>query len=230
MRTFHVKNFERFQHYKDRSPPWIKLYNALLDDYEFGHLPDASKMHLVAIWLIASRSDNQIPLDPEWIAQRINATDPVDLEALLDAGLIIEGKPEIKGRRKRDASKMRAKRLSREEGEKEKNKAEESGATAPASNEAYAFTGTYVGGITENTISQWLRAYSSFTRASLLAELARCDEYYETLPEGRPKPQNPYFTAKAWIERTHERATKPNLSPREKREAELEAEIYANVR
>src|SRR5690606_19747530 len=31
-----VKNFERFQHYKDRNPPWIKLYNDLLDDYEFG--------------------------------------------------------------------------------------------------------------------------------------------------------------------------------------------------
>jgi DNA-binding NarL/FixJ family response regulator len=33
---YSVKNFERFQHYKDRSPPWIKLYNELLDDYEFG--------------------------------------------------------------------------------------------------------------------------------------------------------------------------------------------------
>lgn len=90
MKTFSVKNFERFQHYKDRAPPWIKLYNELLDDYEFGLLPDASKMHLIAIWLLASRSDNKIPYDPMWVARRINATEPVNLAALLDAGFIVE--------------------------------------------------------------------------------------------------------------------------------------------
>lgn len=84
-----VKNFARFQHYKDRSPPWIKLYNDLLDDYAFGCLQDASKLHLVLIWLLASRMENQVPADPEWIARRINATDPVDLQVLVDAGFLI---------------------------------------------------------------------------------------------------------------------------------------------
>lgn len=86
--TFSVKNFERFQHYKDRSPPWIKLYNELLDDYSFGLLPDASKLHLVAIWLLASRSNNRIPHDPNWIARRISATEKVDLELLRTSGFI----------------------------------------------------------------------------------------------------------------------------------------------
>jgi hypothetical protein len=87
LKTFRVKNFERFQHYKDRSPPWIKLYNELLDDYDFGRLRDASKMHLIAIWLLASRSENKIPYDPEWIARRINATDAIDLDGLLNSVL-----------------------------------------------------------------------------------------------------------------------------------------------
>jgi hypothetical protein len=87
--TFSVRNFDRFQHYKDRSPVWIKLYNELLDDYAFGLLPDASKMHLVAIWLLASRSANRIPLDPLWVARRISATDPVDLDLLRNAGFIL---------------------------------------------------------------------------------------------------------------------------------------------
>jgi hypothetical protein len=87
--TFSVKNFERFQHYKDRSPPWIKFYNDVLDDYEFGRLPDASKAHLVAIWLLASRYNNVIPHDAEWVARRINATSPVDLEGLARSGFII---------------------------------------------------------------------------------------------------------------------------------------------
>jgi len=87
--SFHVKNFEQFQHYKDRSPPWIRLYNSLLDDYEFARLPDASKAHLLAIWLLASRYDNKIPHDPEWIARRINATSKVDLDILEKAGFIV---------------------------------------------------------------------------------------------------------------------------------------------
>ena len=89
--TFSVRNFERFQHYKDRSPPWIKLYNELLDDYRFAVLPDASKWHLVAIWLLASRSDNEIPADTKWIAGHIGATEQVDLTPLQEAGFIVTG-------------------------------------------------------------------------------------------------------------------------------------------
>lgn len=89
MKTFSVKNFERFQHYKDRAPPWIKLYNELLDDYEFGALPDASKMHLIAIWLLASRSENKIPCDATWVGRRINANSKVDLDLLERNGFII---------------------------------------------------------------------------------------------------------------------------------------------
>ena len=89
MQVLRVKNFEKFQHYKDRSPPWIKLYNELLDDYQFACLQDASKLHLILIWLLASRSSNILPLDSEWIARRISATEPVDLETLVEAGFLL---------------------------------------------------------------------------------------------------------------------------------------------
>lgn len=90
---FRVRNFEQFQHYKDRNPIWIKLYNSLLDDYDFGHLPDASKAHLLAIWLLASRYDNLLPLDAQWIGSRIQARSPVDLNGLLAANFIIAEQP-----------------------------------------------------------------------------------------------------------------------------------------
>jgi len=86
---FAVKGYDNFQHYKDRRPPWIKLYNTLLDDYEFGLLPDASKSHLIAIWLLASRYSNRIPHDAEWISRQISATEFVDLNTLSEAGFII---------------------------------------------------------------------------------------------------------------------------------------------
>lgn len=83
-----VKNFERFQHYKDRKPPWIKLYNDLLDDYEFGCLPDASKWLAVGLWLLASRHDNRVANDPNWIGRMIHASQPVDIAPLVSAGFV----------------------------------------------------------------------------------------------------------------------------------------------
>jgi hypothetical protein len=86
---FSVKNFEKYQHYKDRRPPWIKLYNELLEDYDFCLLPDASKWQLVAIFLLASRYDNRVPADAEWVARKISATSTVDLTLLAKAGFIV---------------------------------------------------------------------------------------------------------------------------------------------
>ena len=85
---FRVVNLEKYQHYKHRNPPWIKLHASTLEDYDFGRLQDASKLHLCAIWLLASRTDNKIPWDAEWISKRINATAEVDLTSLQDAGFI----------------------------------------------------------------------------------------------------------------------------------------------
>ena len=83
-----VPKWEDFQHYKDRRPSWIKFYNSVLDDYKFGLLSDASKWHLVAIWLLASRTDNAIPDDSKWIARMIGADNPVDIERLVSLGFI----------------------------------------------------------------------------------------------------------------------------------------------
>lgn len=128
MSFFQVKNFEKFQHYKDRSPPWIKLYNELLDDYDFGLLPDASKMHLVAIWLLASRSENKIPYDQGWVARRINATEKVDLKLLADRGFIIVDQQ--LQTTEQDASNTLALCLPRDRGEAERE-GETDGAPAP---------------------------------------------------------------------------------------------------
>ena len=87
---FKVKNYEKFQHYVDRSPPWIKLYNSLLDDYEFTCLQDASKLHLVLIWLLASRTNNRLPLDPEYLRQAIKTKTKPDLDELMTSGFIEE--------------------------------------------------------------------------------------------------------------------------------------------
>lgn len=85
---FCVRNWDKYQHYTKRTPPWIKLYNHLLDDYEFAHLSDSSKLNLVLIWLLASRNQNKLPFDNNWIKNRIGVQGKVNLDELLSTGFI----------------------------------------------------------------------------------------------------------------------------------------------
>jgi len=50
------KNWDKFQHYKDRCPPWIKLHRDLLNNREYICLPLASKALAPLMWLLASES------------------------------------------------------------------------------------------------------------------------------------------------------------------------------
>jgi hypothetical protein len=56
-----IKNWDRFQHFKDRKPIWIKLYRDLLDDLNWHELDGKSAKALVMIWLIASEDCGQLP-------------------------------------------------------------------------------------------------------------------------------------------------------------------------
>jgi hypothetical protein len=82
-RYLRVRNFDQFQHYKERNPIWIKLYCSLLDDYDFAQLPDETKFHAVGLMLLASRLNNKFPDEP-WLRAKINAEKRIDLEKLLE--------------------------------------------------------------------------------------------------------------------------------------------------
>ena len=66
----HVKNWHKFQHFKDRRPPWIKLYRDILDDLEWHTLDDKAAKVLVMLWVIASENDGDLP-DTKTIAFRL---------------------------------------------------------------------------------------------------------------------------------------------------------------
>jgi len=85
-----VKHWKDFQHYRKRNPPWIKLYVRLLDadDMLYSCLHDASKLHLIHLWLLASRHDNKIPCNHVWLQRRMNITEPLDLQSLVSAGFV----------------------------------------------------------------------------------------------------------------------------------------------
>ncbi len=65
-----IKNWSQFQHYKDRRPPWIKLYRELLDDLEYHQLKPVAAKYLPLLWLIGSENCGELP-DPERLAFRL---------------------------------------------------------------------------------------------------------------------------------------------------------------
>lgn len=88
MTWLRVRNWQRFQHYKDRNPEWIKLYINLLHDYNYTALPEAARAHLVMIWLVATKRNGSVPADAEWLGRQISATSPVDLDLLVERGFL----------------------------------------------------------------------------------------------------------------------------------------------
>lgn len=87
MRYLQVRNWSEFQHYQtgrhSENPTWIKVYIRLLHDPEFTILPDASKAHLMLIWLLVPSTKNRIPWDVEWLSRQLSLTDELDLELLI---------------------------------------------------------------------------------------------------------------------------------------------------
>lgn len=56
-----IKNWSKFQHFKDRKPPWVKLYRDVLDDMEWYELDPLASKVLVMCWLIASEDEGRLP-------------------------------------------------------------------------------------------------------------------------------------------------------------------------
>ena len=70
--TVSVKNWRQFQHYAKRNPPWIKLYHSLLDDEGFAALDAFAQLLYFKLLLAASRKDNLIPSNVDWMATELS--------------------------------------------------------------------------------------------------------------------------------------------------------------
>lgn len=88
-----VKNWNKFQHYKDRNPPWIKLATDIFQNYEFSRLEDASKLLAICIFTLASRSsDGSVPYDLDYIKRQCNLGSSIKeshINELIKQGLIV---------------------------------------------------------------------------------------------------------------------------------------------
>jgi len=88
------KNWDKFQHYRDRCPPWIKLHRDILNDRIFASLPIASKALAPLLWLLASESkDGEFDAASNELAFRLHIAIK-DIEAglkpLIDNGFFVD--------------------------------------------------------------------------------------------------------------------------------------------
>lgn len=85
-----IRNYEIFQHYKHRNPPWIKVYNWLLDDPEFRPISDPAKLLYYTLLLYASRVQNRIPAQPKLIRDSCGVrTRPKYFRELIDTKYLV---------------------------------------------------------------------------------------------------------------------------------------------
>lgn len=163
-----IRNWERFQHYKYRRPPWVRIYRALLEDPEWYALSgDASKL-LVECWLIASENNGELP-PMKTLAFRLRRT-LKELEALItELDHWLEG----------DASTMLADR----EQDATPEYRVQSTEYRDKKEEKYAFEGSTIR-LTHQDHNLWLKTY---TALDLNAELVSRDAYLSSLPEDERK-------------------------------------------
>ena len=66
---YYVKNWWKFQHYRDRCPPWIKLHETFLYDPAVQELSETNRYRLVVLWLVASKLEGRCPVQAAYIAR-----------------------------------------------------------------------------------------------------------------------------------------------------------------
>ena len=89
--TYRIKNWQDFQHYKDRAPPWIKLHNTLLTSEVWVMGNDATRALVVASMLLASRNnanDGTFNGDPEYVKRFAYLNSTPDFKPLIQYGFI----------------------------------------------------------------------------------------------------------------------------------------------
>jgi len=85
-RQLKIKNWAEFQHYKHRSPPWIKLHFDIFTSEDWITVSDKDKLLMCVCMLLASKRNGVISDDPHYI-QKVAYLDKLpNLNPLVDCG------------------------------------------------------------------------------------------------------------------------------------------------
>ncbi len=84
-----ISNWDHFQHYRDRNPPWIKNYTELLHDENYLGLTGDQRSILHGLWLEYASSRCRLRADTSSLSRRLALrVTTAQLKALNHAGFI----------------------------------------------------------------------------------------------------------------------------------------------
>jgi len=84
-----IPGWDRFQHYKDRDPPWIKLYTDLIHNEEWLGLTCHQRGVLVSLWVEYAASGRQLRGNTATLTRRLgDRVTNRTLERLRQAGFV----------------------------------------------------------------------------------------------------------------------------------------------
>jgi hypothetical protein len=83
-----IRDWNRLQHYKHRSPPWIKLHRDFMRSPAWVSGDDASRTLAVACMMLAAETDNQIPFDPIYIQRVAYLNQEPNFDQLIASGFV----------------------------------------------------------------------------------------------------------------------------------------------
>lgn len=130
MSHYRIIEWATYQHYKDRSPPWIKLHRELLTSRTWVTLSNDSRALAIACMLVAADTDNEIPADPSYMRRRAYFDAVPDFAPLVAVGFVelVGDNKDLAMPTQADASTMLANGTecsSESEGEAEQSRAEQ---------------------------------------------------------------------------------------------------------
>src|SRR5215831_13202906 len=86
-----VKDWDKFQYYRYRNPPWIKLHTSILQSELWEQLDDRSKLLAIVLMLIASQHEGFLPKvvqTPSYLKRVGNFSKNPNIKPLIDCGFL----------------------------------------------------------------------------------------------------------------------------------------------
>ena len=85
---YRVRNWAKYQHYKNRNPPWIKLHVEILASEDWVMMDDASKLLAIVCMIVAAKYDGSVPANPNYIKRVAYISKQPDFKPLIECGFL----------------------------------------------------------------------------------------------------------------------------------------------
>ncbi len=90
VKYYTVKNWKKYQHYKNRNPSWIKLHCKILRSKRWIDADEPTRLLMIVILLVAAENCGVFPNDPRLLKKLGFFRKTPNLKPLIDNEFIIE--------------------------------------------------------------------------------------------------------------------------------------------